>query len=68
MSFYRRQTSSGLRTGSAETADASTDLILARDDGRLHVLSRDPRDQEALVPSRAEGKEGVHDRLVDLLT
>lgn len=53
--------------GSAEIADASTDLIFARDDGRLHVLSRDPRNQEELVPSRADGKEGVHDRLVDLL-
>ena len=27
--------------GSAEIADTSTDLVLARNDGRLHVLSRD---------------------------
>jgi hypothetical protein len=54
--------------GSAEVAGTSTDLIFARDNGRLHVLSRDPRKREKLVPSRAEGKEDVHDRLVDLLT
>jgi hypothetical protein len=54
--------------GSAETVDSSTDLVLARTDGRLHLLSRDPQDQERLVPSRAEGKDGVPDRLVDLLT
>jgi hypothetical protein len=53
--------------GSAEVADTSTDLVLARSDGRLHVLSRDPRDRERLVPSRAEGREDVDDRLVDLL-
>ena len=54
--------------GSAETAGASTDLVLARHDGRLHLLSRDPDDKERLVPSRAEGKDGVRDRLVSLLT
>lgn len=53
--------------GSAEIAGASTDLILARKDGRLYVLSRDARDQDKLVPNRAEGKDGVQDRLVDLL-
>lgn len=53
--------------GSAEIADASTDLVLAHNDGRLHVLSRDPRNRERLVPNRADGKEGVHDTLVDLL-
>ncbi|MFI5759006.1 hypothetical protein [Streptomyces sp. NPDC051569] len=51
--------------GSAETAGTSTDLILARDEGRLHVLSRDPRDRDKLVP--AGGGDGVRDRLADLL-
>lgn len=54
--------------GSAEVASDSTDLILARNDGRLHVLSRDPRDRETLVPDRADGRDGVRDRLVGLLT
>jgi hypothetical protein len=34
----------------------------------LHVLSRDASRQDKLVPSPADGKDGVHDRLVDLLT
>ena len=38
--------------GSAEIAGESTDLILARHDGRLHVLSRDPGDPATLVPSQ----------------
>lgn len=54
--------------GSAETAGASTDLILARSDGRLHVLSRDPRDTAELVPSGAEDEDEVEERLADLLT
>ncbi|MFC4495775.1 hypothetical protein ACFPA8_16725 [Streptomyces ovatisporus] len=54
--------------GSAEVAEGSTDLVLARSHGRLHVLSRDSRVRTDLAPSRAEGKEGVHDRLADLLT
>ncbi|MFD7115721.1 hypothetical protein ACFWAA_01500 [Streptomyces sp. NPDC059922] len=55
--------------GSAETAVTSTDLILARNEGRLHVLSRDPRHRDELVPAPApaDGGEGVRDRLVDLL-
>jgi hypothetical protein len=51
--------------GSAEVAGASSDLILARSGDRLHVLSRDPHDQDKLVP--AAGRDGVHDRLVGLL-
>jgi hypothetical protein len=51
--------------GSAEIAGTSTDLILARDDGRLHVFSRDPHNGAELVPSR-DGKD-VRDTLVDLL-
>ncbi|KIF78232.1 hypothetical protein QR77_39515 [Streptomyces sp. 150FB] len=53
--------------GSAEIAGVSTDLVLARHDGKLHVLSRDPDDKERLVPSRVEGRDGVRDRLVGLL-
>lgn len=53
--------------GSAEVAGVSTDLVLARHDGRLHLLSRDPDDEKRLVPSRAEGRDGIRDRLVGLL-
>jgi hypothetical protein len=53
--------------GSAEVAGDSTDLVLARHDGRLHLLTRDPDDREQLVAGRAEGRDGVHDRLVGLL-
>ncbi|MFF2525046.1 hypothetical protein [Streptomyces liangshanensis] len=53
--------------GSAEIAGRSTDLVLARHAGRLHILSRDPDDREKLVPDRVEGKDGVRDRLADLL-
>ncbi|WP_037915012.1 hypothetical protein [Actinacidiphila yeochonensis] len=53
--------------GSAEIAGVSTDLVLARHDGRLHVLSRDPDDRDRLVPSRNRGRDGVRDRLDDLL-
>ncbi|WP_330173096.1 hypothetical protein OG875_05475 [Streptomyces sp. NBC_01498] len=53
--------------GSAETAGASTDLVLARDEGRLHVLTRDPRHEERLVPVPDGGRDGVRDRLADLL-
>ena len=35
---------------SAEVAGASTDLILVRHDGRLHILSRDAHDRTRLVP------------------
>jgi hypothetical protein len=53
--------------GSAEIAGASTDLVLARHEGRLHTMTRNPDDRDQLVPSRTEGRDGVHDRLVDLL-
>ena len=52
--------------GSAEIADASTDLILARHHGRLHLFSRDPRDPARLVPSPWDGSN-VHDTLARLL-
>jgi hypothetical protein len=53
--------------GSAEIAGTSTDLILARHNGRLHLFARDPDNPAKLVPSPREGKD-VHDTLVDLLT
>ena len=53
--------------GSAEIAGTSTDLILARHHGRLHLFSRDPDNPAKLVPSPAEG-DNVHDTLVGLLT
>jgi hypothetical protein len=51
--------------GTAEVAGGSTHLVLAREDGRLHVFSRDPGDPAALVPDRS-GKD-AHDMLADLL-
>jgi len=53
--------------GSAEIAGASTDLILARHHGRLHLFSRDPGNPAKLVPSPWKGSS-VHDRLAGLLT
>jgi hypothetical protein len=53
--------------GSAEVAGASTDLVLARHQGRLHVFHRDPDDQGTLAPGTPDGKD-VHDTLVGLLT
>jgi hypothetical protein len=52
--------------GSAEIAGASTDLVLARHHGRLHLFSRDPRDPATLVPSQWKGGN-VHDSLAGLL-
>jgi hypothetical protein len=43
--------------GSAETAGASTDLILVRHNGRLHAFSRDPGNRAKLVPRRLDGKD-----------
>ena len=52
--------------GSAETAGASTDLVMARHDGRLHVLTRDPADRTRLIPAPA-GDEDIRDTLAGLL-
>jgi hypothetical protein len=52
---------------SAEVAGDSTDLVLTRHEGRLHVFHRDPDDQGKLAPGTPGGKD-VHDTLVDLLT
>jgi hypothetical protein len=52
--------------GSAEIAGASTDLVLARYDGRLHVFTRDPENRTDLVPTPHEVND-VHDALADML-
>ncbi len=52
--------------GSTEIAGDSTDLILARHEGRLHVFHRDPDDHGTLVPGTPEGKD-VRGTLTDLL-
>ena len=52
--------------GSAETAGASTDLVMARHDGRLHVLTRDPADRARLIPAPA-GDEDIRDTLAGML-
>ena len=53
--------------GSAEIAGASTDLVLARHQGRLHVFHRDPDDQGKLAAGTPGGKD-VRATLVGLLT
>ena len=52
--------------GSAETASSSTDLILARNEGRLHVFGRSAGDPAALVP-RQLGDKNVRETLAGLL-
>ena len=52
--------------GSAETAEASSDLVLARHRGRLHVFARDPADTASLVPRPRDGRN-VRETLADLL-
>ena len=46
---------------------ASTDLVLARHSGRLHLLTRDPHDQAKLIPAPGDGEE-IRDKLAALLT
>jgi hypothetical protein len=53
--------------GSAEFAGASTDLVLARHDGKLLRFSRDPHDTAKLVPGPWEGSN-VRDTLAGLLS
>lgn len=53
--------------GSAEIAGESTDLVLARYDGRLHALSRDPSHPD-LTPEHLDGRTAVHTRLATLLS
>jgi hypothetical protein len=52
--------------GAVETAEASSDLVLARRDGRLHVFCRDRGDPASLVPRPLDGKN-VRDTLAGLL-
>ncbi len=52
--------------GSAEIAGDSTDLVLARRDGRLHVFQRDPADRGRLVPSPPDGRN-IRETLASLL-
>jgi hypothetical protein len=52
--------------GSAEIAGASTDLILARHHGQLHLFSRDPQNRARLLPSPRDGKD-IADTLAELL-
>ncbi|SEG93265.1 hypothetical protein SAMN05216223_12774 [Actinacidiphila yanglinensis] len=53
--------------GSAEIAGESTDLVLARKGGRLHLLTRDPQQRGKLVPGAVEGKDDIRARLESLL-
>jgi hypothetical protein len=53
--------------GSAEVAGASTDLILVRHDGRLHILARDAHDGTRLVP-HPQADNDVDRTLLELLT
>ena len=52
--------------GSAELAGASRDLVLVRDEGRLHLFSRDPGDRARLVPGQEDDRD-VPDLLLALL-
>jgi hypothetical protein len=52
--------------GSAETAEASSDLVLARHDGRLHVFARDLADTASLVPRPRDGRS-MRETLAGLL-
>jgi hypothetical protein len=53
--------------GSAETVGTSTDLILARHDGRLHAFAPVPGDRGRLGPRPLDG-EGVPDTILRLLS
>jgi len=54
--------------GSAETAGASSDLILAARDGHLHALTRDRATGDGeLRPATVDGKDGVRERLGELI-
>jgi hypothetical protein len=53
--------------GSAETAGSSSDLILARQNDRLHVFGRSNDNPATLIPRQMDGKT-VRDTLTDLLS
>lgn len=44
-------------SGSIETADLSADIVLARQDDRLYVFTRDPEDPERLVSQGLDAGE-----------
>jgi hypothetical protein len=52
--------------GSAETAESSSDLILARHENQLHVYGRSPDNPATLIPRQMDGKT-VRDAVSDLL-
>ncbi|MEZ0069345.1 hypothetical protein ABIA32_005389 [Streptacidiphilus sp. MAP12-20] len=52
--------------GSAEIAGASTDLVLARHDGRLHAFARDPQQRTRLTPAPGRRKD-LRDTVAALL-
>lgn len=43
--------------GSAEIAGESTDLVLARHEGRLHAFTRDPADRASLIPAGPDDRD-----------
>ncbi|MFI1097242.1 hypothetical protein [Streptomyces sp. NPDC020917] len=54
--------------GSAEIAGESTDLVVVRHDGRLHLLNRDPQSPERLVRTGEQGRDGARNRITELLS
>jgi hypothetical protein len=46
-------------SGSTETAELSADIVLARQDGRLYVFTRDPEDPERLVSQGLDDDEVI---------
>ena len=52
--------------GSAEIAEGSSDLILARHDGQLHAFGRAAAGTASLVPRQLDGKD-MRETLADLL-
>jgi hypothetical protein len=46
-------------SGSTETAELSADIVLARQDGRLYVFTRDPVDPERLVSQGLDDDEVI---------
>ena len=53
--------------GSAETAESTTDLVLAQRDGRLHAFVRDPADPARLLTKDDGRTHGVRDAVTFLL-
>ncbi|WP_042371423.1 hypothetical protein [Streptacidiphilus neutrinimicus] len=52
--------------GSAETAESTTDLVLAQREGRLYAFVRDPADPSRLTPKDGRNR-GVRDTVAALL-